>query len=481
VAHDFNNLLTVINGYSEIVLGALDTRDPLFESMREIKAAGDRAAVLTQQLLAFSRRQVMQAKVLSINDVLGDLESMLRRLIGDDIQLVLGRDSRAGHVKADPVQVQQVIMNLAVNARDAMPSGGRLLIETTNVELGPDVVRAHPGVAPGPYVLLSVTDTGTGMDEATLGRLFEPFFTTKEKGKGTGLGLSTVYGIVRQSGGHVWAESEVGRGTTFRVYLPRVEATDGAQPRPDQAVARGTETVLLVEDQPEVRQLALHALSLYGYRVLSAANGAEALAIARQEACRIELVLSDVVMPGMTGPDLAKAMEPIRPGIKVLLMSGYSDEASMPGGIPADLAYIQKPFTPETLARKIRQVLDVPPAAGRILVVDDEAEIRKLLRQFLEHAGYEVVEAANGRQAVEEVDAGGVGLVVTDLVMPEKEGIETIREMRQRHREVKIIAMSGAFGGRFLRTAEMLGAHATLTKPIRAEQLVKTVNEILGR
>jgi two-component system, cell cycle sensor histidine kinase and response regulator CckA len=482
VAHDFNNLLTVINGYSEIVLGSVDSRDPLFESVKEIKSAGDRAATLTQQLLAFSRRQVMQAKVLSINDVLGDLESMLRRLIGDDIQLVLARDSRAGEVKADPGQVQQVIMNLAVNARDAMPRGGKLLIETANVELGAEIRRSQPDVTPGWYVLLSVTDTGTGMDEATLGRLFEPFFTTKEKGKGTGLGLSTAYGIVKQSGGHIWAESTLGQGTTFKVCLPRVTESDsGQRTEPAPAAVRGTETVLLVEDQAEVRQLALHALGMYGYRVLSAANGAEALAIARQEMSKIDLVLSDVVMPGMTGPDLAKAIAPIRPGVKVLLMSGYTDEASMPGGeMPPDLAYIQKPFTPDTLARKVRHVLDARPATGRILVVDDEAEIRKLLRQFLEHAGYQVAEASNGRQAVAEVDAGGVALVITDLVMPEKEGIETIREMRQHHRDVKIIAMSGAFGGRFLRTAEMLGAHATLSKPVRAEQLVGTVKEVLG-
>jgi PAS domain S-box-containing protein len=481
VAHDFNNLLTVINGYSEIVLGALDTRDPLFESIKEIKSAGDRAASLTQQLLAFSRRQVMQARVLSINDVLGDLESMLRRLVGDGIQLVLARDSRTGRVKADPIQVQQVVMNLALNARDAMPRGGRLLFETSNAELSADDLRSHPGVAPGPYVRLSVSDNGTGMDEATLDRLFEPFFTTKEKGKGTGLGLATVYGIVRQSGGHVSAVSRLGEGTRFNVYLPRVREDVGGQVRSDAAPSgRGTETVLLVEDQPEVRQLALHALALYGYRVLSAANGAEALAIARQEVSRIDMVLSDVVMPGMTGPELAAAIAPVRPGIKVLLMSGYADEASLPSGEAAELAYIQKPFTPESLARKVRHVLDARPVSGRILVVDDEAEIRKLLRQFLEHSGYQVAEASNGRQAVAEVESGGVVLVITDLVMPEKEGIETIREMRQRHRDVKIIAMSGAFGGRFLRTAEMLGAHATLTKPVRAEQLVGTVKEVLG-
>jgi two-component system cell cycle sensor histidine kinase/response regulator CckA len=483
VAHDFNNLLTVINGYSEIALGAVDQRDPLHESIREIKAAGDRAAALTQQLLAFSRRQVMQTRQLDLNDVLGDIESMLRRLIGEDIQLVLARAPGTWQVKADPVQVQQVIMNLAVNARDAMPRGGQLLIGTANVHLGEEVVRSQPDVTPGPYVLISVTDTGLGMDDATLGRLFEPFFTTKEKGKGTGLGLSTVYGIVKQSGGHIWAESRPGQGSTFKVYLPRSgdAAGDKSQATTGAATVRGSEAILLVEDQAEVRQLALHALGMYGYRVLSAANGAEALAIVRQEPSRIDLVLSDVVMPGMTGPDLAKAIAPLRPGIRVLLMSGYSDGRAMPAdSLPDGFAYIQKPFTPESLARKVRQVLDAAASTGRLLVVDDEAEIRKLLRQFLEHAGYEVAEAANGRQAVAEVDAGGVTLVITDLVMPEKEGIETIREMRTRHRDVKIIAMSGAFGGRFLRTAEMLGAHATLSKPVRAEQLVRTVREVLG-
>jgi two-component system, cell cycle sensor histidine kinase and response regulator CckA len=482
VAHDFNNLLTVINGYSEIALGSLDQRDPLYESIREIKSAGDRAASLTQQLLAFSRRQVMQAKVLDITDVIGDLESMLRRLIGEDIHLVLARTSGTWPIKADPVQMQQVIMNLAVNARDAMPRGGQLLIGTGNVTLDEETVRVQPDGAPGDYVLVTVTDTGTGMDEATLGRLFEPFFTTKEKGKGTGLGLSTVYGIVKQSGGHVWVESKPGQGTTFKVYLPKAgEADRPAAAAPATSAARGTETILLVEDQAEVRQLTLHALGIYGYRVLSAANGTEALALFRQDPSQIHLMLSDVVMPGMTGPDLARVIAAERPGVKVLLMSGYTDEQSMPGGaMPAGLDYIQKPFTPDSLARKVRQVLDARPAGGRVLVVDDEAEIRKLLRQFLEHAGYQVAEASNGRQAVNEVDAGGVALVITDLVMPEKEGIETIREMRQRHREVKIIAMSGAFGGRFLRTAEMLGAHATLSKPVRAEQLVRAVRDVLG-
>jgi two-component system, cell cycle sensor histidine kinase and response regulator CckA len=481
VAHDFNNLLTVINGYSEIALGSLDQRDPLFESIREIKSAGDRAASLTQQLLAFSRRQVMQARILDITDVVGDLESMLRRLIGEDIHLVLARTAGTWCVKADPVQMQQVIMNLAVNARDAMPHGGQLLIGTENVTLDEEAVRVQPDGAPGDWVLVTVTDGGTGMDEATMSRLFEPFFTTKEKGKGTGLGLSTVYGIVKQSGGHVWVESKPGQGTTFRVYLPKAaEADQAATIAPTTSAARGTETILLVEDQAAVRQLTLHALGIYGYRVLSAANGAEALAIARQETVPIDLVLSDVVMPGMTGPDLARTLTSLRPGIKILLMSGYTDDKLSGGAMPPGLDYLQKPFTPDSLARKVRQVLDARPAGGRVLVVDDEAEIRKLLRQFLEHAGYQVAEASNGRQAVSEVDAGGVALVITDLVMPEKEGIETIREMRQRHREVKIIAMSGAFGGRFLRTAEMLGAHATLSKPVRAEQLVRAVRDVLG-
>ena len=482
VAHDFNNLLTVINGYGELALSQLDPRDPLHESVHEIKAAGDRAASLTQQLLAFSRRQVLQPKVLDIGAVVTELEGMLRRLIGEDIELVLGRDPYMGMVKADPVQVHQVIMNLAVNARDAMPSGGRLAIETCNVDLGNEITRIQPDIKPGPYVMLSVTDNGSGMDEATQSRLFEPFFTTKAPGKGTGLGLSTVYGIVKQSGGHITVDSEVGRGTSFRVYLPRVEAAeipDSASSR-QGVVAPGTETLLLVEDQQEVRQLALQVLEIYGYKVLAAANGDQALEIARANP-DIDLMVTDVVMPGMTGPQLAQNLLEIRPNLKVIFMSGYADAAMAPSDVPEGAGYLQKPFAPETLARQVREVLDSRPAPGRILIVDDEAEIRKLLRQFLESAGYSVIEAADGRRAVSAVDAGGVSLVITDLVMPEKEGIETIREMRQRHPDVKIIAMSGAFGGRFLKTAEMLGAHSTLLKPVRAEGLVRAVRDVLGR
>lgn len=481
VAHDFNNLLTVINGYGELAMGQLDPRDPLHESVQEIKAAGDRAAALTQQLLAFSRRQVLQPKVLDIGGVLGELEGMLRRLIGEDIELVLGRDPNVGMVKADPVQVHQVIMNLAVNARDAMPNGGRLMIETSNVAFDEEIARLEPDIRPGPYVMLSVTDNGTGMDERTKSRLFEPFFTTKAPGKGTGLGLSTVYGIVKQSGGHITVESSVGRGTSFRVYLPQVEvpndADGGAR---GTVVASGTETILLVEDRPEVRNLALQVLEIYGYSVLPAASGEQALEIASRTDA-IDLMVTDVVMPGMTGPQLAQAIKQVRPSLKVIFMSGYADAALIPADLSEGTACLQKPFTPEALARQVRQVLDSRPASGRILIVDDEAEIRKLLRQFLEAAGYTVVEAPDGRRAVSAVDAGGVALVITDLVMPEKEGIETIREMRQRHPEVKIIAMSGAFGGRFLKTAEMLGAHATLLKPVRAEGLVRAVRDVLGR
>jgi hypothetical protein len=485
VAHDFNNLLTVINGYSEIALGQIDPRDPLHEPLREIKAAGDRAAGLTQQLLAFSRRQVLQMKVLDVNAVLGDLEPMLRRLIGEDVDLTLACDPALAMVKADPVQMQQVVMNLAVNARDAMPHGGQLVIETANVELDHEATRQLPDSHPGRYVLLAVTDNGCGMDEATLNRLFEPLFTTKAPGKGTGLGLSTVYGVVRQSGGFIGVYSEIGHGTSFKIYLPRTaegEAGESPAGEASPAATVGTETILLVEDQPEVRHVARRVLTMHGYRVLSAGDGASALEIATTEPGPIDLVLTDVVMPGMNGAELAVAIRPVRPDAKVILMSGYADTAAAQRDqVPEGAEFLQKPFTPDGLARKVRQVLDRRHPVGRILVVDDEVEIRRLLCQFLVGAGYEVSESSDGRQAVAEVDAGGVALVITDLVMPEQEGIETIREMRRRHPAVKIVAMSGAFGGRFLRTAEMLGAHATLLKPVSADTLVRTVRAVLGR
>ncbi|HYK82680.1 MAG TPA: PAS domain S-box protein [Gemmatimonadales bacterium] len=362
IAHDFNNLLTAILGSAQLLLHALGPADPRREDAEEIQNAGLRAAELTRQLLAFSRRQVLAPKVLDLNAVVANMDRMLRRLIGDDVQLATSLDPTAGAVNADPSQLEQVLLNLAVNARDAMPTGGRLTIETAGVQLPAEHGEGRHRVPAGEYVRLTVTDTGMGMDEATQAHLFEPFFTTKEVGKGTGLGLATVYGIVKQSGGHVWVYSEPGHGTSVKIYLPRVASAPAAPvpaaPEP-QELRGGCETVLLVEDAAPVRTLARRSLEAWGYTVLDAPDPEVALTVATGHRGGIDLLVTDVVMPGMSGRELAERLGPERPQMKVLYTSGYTDDAMVRQGVlTAGVAFLQKPFVPETLARKVRQVLD---------------------------------------------------------------------------------------------------------------------------
>ena len=361
IAHDFNNLLTAVAGYSDLLLRELPEGDPRRESAEEIQQAGNRAAALTQQLLAFSRRQVLEPRVLDLNAVITGMERMLRRVIGEDVELSTALDPELWRARADPGQIEQAILNLVVNARDAMPRGGRLTLETANVELDEKFAGHYATVHPGPHVMLAVSDTGVGMNADLQARLFEPFFTTKEHGKGTGLGLSTTYGIVKQSGGSIWVYSEPGHGTTFKIYLPRCEEPleDRAAPPPVRESAPGTETVLLVEDEPEVRRLVEKLLRLKGYRVLSAASPAEALAISKRHEAAVELLLTDVIMPGMNGRELSRVLAASRPRMKVLYMSGYTDAAmSQQGILPPGTAFLSKPFTPEALGRKVREVLD---------------------------------------------------------------------------------------------------------------------------
>jgi signal transduction histidine kinase/ActR/RegA family two-component response regulator len=362
VAHDFNNLLTVITGYSDLALMRLGKDDPIRLNVEEIKKAGERAASLTRQLLAFSRKQVLQPKLLKLNAIVADVDKMLCRLIGEDIDLLTVLEPSLGQIKADPGQIEQVILNLAVNARDAMPQGGKLTIETSNVYLDNDYVRKHAPVRPGNYVMLAMSDTGTGMDTETQARMFEPFFTTKVQGKGTGLGLATVYGIVKQSEGSIWVYSEIGKGTSFKVYLPRVDdvAPIAAAPESLADLARGRETVLLTEDEEPVRRLTRVILEMNGYQVLEAAGGDEALSIYKQHQGRIDLIIADVVMPKMSGPELAQNLETLCPDIKVLYLSGYTDDAILRHGLlDREIAFLQKPFTAEALTRKVREVLDM--------------------------------------------------------------------------------------------------------------------------
>jgi CheY-like chemotaxis protein len=360
IAHDFNNLLTAIIGNAESLRDQLDPNDPRREDSVEIIRAGERAAVLTRQLLAFSRQQVLAPRVVDLAAVVRGTQKMLERVIGEDIKLVTRLDFDTGHVFADPSQIEQVILNLAVNSRDAMPDGGTLTIETKSIDLDEQYANTHPPAEPGAYVMLGVTDTGTGMTREVQTRIFEPFFTTKEAGKGTGLGLATVYGIVKQSAGYIWLYSEPDHGATFKVYLPRV-STD-AQPLPAPAPVLstgGTETLLLAEDDPMVRRLALRALEKLGYRVLSAEDAAHALDLAEKHHGKIDLLITDVVMPGMSGPQLAKRLVAQRPSLKVLYTSGYAGDAIVRHGIPeAGVEFLQKPYTPMTLASRVRQLLE---------------------------------------------------------------------------------------------------------------------------
>ncbi len=360
IAHDFNNLLTAITGYAELLLATLGSDDPRRMDLQEICNAADRATTLIRQLLAFSRRQVLQPKLVDLHHLVEDIERLLRRLIGEDIELVTLSDAGLGLVKVDPSLMEQVLVNLAVNARDAMPGGGRLTVETRNVTLGPDYTAGHAAVEPGSYVLLAVTDNGTGMDEATRARAFEPFFTTKGPGRGTGLGLAMVYGTVKQSGGHVWVYSEPGRGSTFKIYLPRVAGLpDVAERAPAPALVGGHETVLLVEDEPGVRGLAERVLSEHGYTVLAAVDGAGALDAAERHHGSIDLLLTDVVMPGMGGPELAQRLAALRPATRVLYITGYTEDTVVRHGlVHSGLSYLEKPFRPDVLLAKVRQVLD---------------------------------------------------------------------------------------------------------------------------
>ena len=359
VAHDFNNLLTAILGYTDLSLRRINEEDPIRKNLKETKKAAERAAALIRQLLAFSRKQILEPKVLDLNVVVRDMHKMLTRLIGENIDLATKQAGDLGIVKADPCQVEQIIMNLVVNARDAMPRGGKVTIETANVTLDGS---KHVSIKPGPYVMLAVSDTGNGMDEETQAKVFEPFFTTKEVGKGTGLGLSTVYGIVKQSGGNIWVYSEPEMGTVFKVYLPRVDsekAVSEIQPTSEIKDFYGSETILLVEDEDIVRGLTREILSEAGYHVLDAKGGHEAIRLCRDFSGPIELLLTDVVMPGMSGKEVAERLHELRPSARVLFMSGYTDEAIVRHGVlDANVEFIQKPFTWAKLGKKVRDVLD---------------------------------------------------------------------------------------------------------------------------
>ena len=361
IAHDFNNLLTIIIGCGEVLRVRIEVGSEQFGMLEEIRRAADRAVLLTRQLLAFSRRQVLEPKIIHINNVVGDMESMLCRLIGEHIEIRTILDPALEKVLADPGQIGQVIMNLALNARDAMPDGGELSIETVNADLDQDYLQSHAEVQSGRYVMLAISDSGCGMEAATKARIFEPFFTTKDAGKGTGLGLATVYGIVKQSGGHIWVYSELGQGSTFKVYLPAVQEsienrTENASPG---ATVGGDETVLLVEDEVSVRAVSRAALQTYGYTVLEAGGPLEAIELSRAHDGDIAVLVTDVVMPRLNGRRLAELLQPERPEMRVLYVSGYTDDTIVRQGVlDNEVNFLQKPYTPGSLAEKVRAVLD---------------------------------------------------------------------------------------------------------------------------
>jgi PAS domain S-box-containing protein len=359
VAHDFNNILTVILSYSALLAASLASGDPMKDDLDQIYAAGESAAMLTRQLLAFSRKQILRPKVVRLDATVSTTEPMLRRVIGEDVELIVHSDPELGYTKIDPGQIQQVLMNLVVNARDAMPYGGRVTIETMNVVLDQAFVADHVGASHGPHVMLCVSDTGVGMDAKTCARIFEPFFSTKAE-RGTGLGLSTVFGIVQQSGGTIWVDSGVGKGTTFRLYFPRSDATKVVEEalEEDAVSLRGNETILLVEDDDRVRLVARTVLRQQGYDVLEARTPGDALLVAEQHPSPIDLLLTDVVMPRMNGQELADRVVEARPTLRILFMSGYADDAILRRGIDAGIAFIQKPITPGVLTRTVRRVLD---------------------------------------------------------------------------------------------------------------------------
>jgi two-component system, cell cycle sensor histidine kinase and response regulator CckA len=361
LAHDFNNLLTVIIGYSELVLQQLVPGTPMHHDLEEIRHAGTSAAALTRQLLAFTRTQILQPQILDLNAIVSRMDARLRRLIGEDVELATRLATPLDLVRVDPWQIEQILLNLALNARDAMPHGGRLTVETAHAHLDAQWVAQHPVASEGPHVMLVISDTGIGMDENVQAHLFEPFFTTKERGKGTGLGLATVYGIVKQSGGSIVVQSEPQRGATFRIFLPRTEPSADlpSATRPTPQSLGGTETILLVQDQPDVRAVTRDTLARHGYTVLAAANGARALSILEHYAGEVHLVLTEVVMPGMSGRDLAKQLITRRPDLRVLYTSGYADDTNaLHGALEAGTAFIQKPFTPTVLLQAVRDLLD---------------------------------------------------------------------------------------------------------------------------
>jgi len=447
--------------------------------MNEVKQAGEQAAALTAQLLAFSGKQILRPRAVSVDATLASMDQMIRSAAGSEVQVQVRKPQAESWIKIDPVQIQQVIMNLTVNARDAMPGGGKLTFDLHHLQLD-DTKAAELGLQAGSYAMMAVSDTGCGMPPDVIRRVFEPFFTTKSMGRGTGLGLATVHGIVEQSGGCIRIESEPQAGTTFSIWFPRCDAAANAGRVENSAIAKGHETVLLVEDDPGVRRLAHEVLSGAGYRVLVAEGGEVALSLAREHASQIALLITDMCLPGTNGADVADSIRVVCPRIKCLFVSGFTEvalEANTPSLPPPE--FLPKPYTPFELCERVGAILSVRDQPKRILVVDDEKPILRLMQEILEGAGYEVMTAQNGREAMKRMRAERViDLVITDLVMPEMEGMEFISAMKKERPNLKIVATTGGAYFDYLQVASLLGAHATLPKPVTPDLVLDCVRNL---
>ncbi len=473
IAHDFNNILTVVLGHAATLASRVRESDPIHAPLMAINDAGMRAAALTRQLLTFSRRHALSTAPLDVNHTIGQMQHMLQRVIGEQYDLCFTPGQECGRVKADTSQVEQVLLNLVVNARDAMPGGGQIRVTTTATEVSRELARQIDVRRTGRYLALSVADDGIGMDERVRQRVFEPFFTTKEVGRGTGLGLSTVYGIVKQLGGGVRVVSAPGQGSAFTVFLPLTdEAPSRRERRRESPGIRPGARVLLAEDEDAVRSYLSSLLSRAGFHVTAAASGHEALEEAQRMAEPPDIVVSDVVMPQMPGPELIRHLRERWPGLPCVLISGYTD--NMADEAEPGVVLIAKPFSPDDLLLQVSKMLE-PRQLRRILIADDDPALRRLIRLWLEGAGFEVEEAENGREALSKARESKPDLVVTDLVMPEQEGLETIPKLRAEFPDLPVIAVSGAFHGEMLRVASRLGATAVLPKPLTENSLLLAI------
>ncbi|MFO0735357.1 MAG: response regulator [Labilithrix sp.] len=488
VAHDFNNLLSVILSYSAFMIGGLPIDDPLRGDLEQIHGAGKRASELTRQLLTFSSQQATTPRRLDVREVVSGFERMLRRVLDNGVTFAVIRPESLAAIFADQGQIEQVIMNLVLNASDAVGRNGKITVEMADVLLDETYAAEHHGVTAGPHVMLAVTDNGHGMDESTRERIFEPFFTTKEKGKGTGLGLATVYGIVTQSGGHIWVYSEVGVGTTFKVYFPQTnEPAEAARTPTEQpsrpAMQQGTETILVVEDAEAVRAITCAILRRAGYVVLSASSATDALQLCKRHEGRIDLLLTDVVLPHTMGRELAASVKKLRPEIHVLYMSGYTGDAAVKHGLlDPGVAFLPKPITPDALLAKAREVLS--PATVRrehILHVDDEETLVVLTARILQRIGYRVTSFTDSQEALEAFAKapGDFDAVVTDIDMPGLNGFQLVQALRRERVDVPIVVTSGAFRAEDVRTAESLGLHALVVKPNTVDELGRVLHEEL--